>query len=65
MTPCMDVYKEKNQADGSLGKLKLRIVVRGDLQNKNLIGYTWSPKASTKTLKHFLAGAVKHKTGVN
>ena len=30
----MDVYKAKIQSDGSLDKLKLRIVVRGDLQNK-------------------------------
>ena len=29
MTPCMDVYKSKIQSDGSLDKLKLRIVVRG------------------------------------
>ena len=34
VTPCMDVYKAKNQSDGSLDKFKLRIVVRGDLQNK-------------------------------
>ena len=34
VTPCMDVYKAKIQSDGSLDKLKLRIVVRGDLQNK-------------------------------
>ena len=31
VTPCMDVYKEKNQSDGSLDKLKWRILVRGDL----------------------------------
>ena len=31
VTPCMDVYREKNQYDGSLDKLKLIIVVRGDL----------------------------------
>ena len=31
VTPCMDVYKSKIQFDGSLDKLKLRIVVRGDL----------------------------------
>ena len=30
VTPCMDVYKAKIQSDGSLDKLKLRIVVRGD-----------------------------------
>ena len=34
VTPCMDVYKSKIQSDGSLDRLKLRIVVRGDLQNK-------------------------------
>ena len=34
VTPCMDVYKTKIQSDGSLDKLKLRIVVRGDLYNK-------------------------------
>ena len=29
VTTCMDVYKSKIQSDGSLEKLKLRIVVRG------------------------------------
>ena len=32
--PCMDFHKENIQYDGSLDKLKLRNVVRGDLQNK-------------------------------
>ena len=41
MTPCMDIYKAKIQSDGSLDKLKLRIVFRGDLQNKELVGDTW------------------------
>ena len=43
VTPCMDVYKSKIQSDESLDKLKLRIVVRGDLQNKEMVGDTWSP----------------------
>ena len=30
VTPCMDIYKGKIQSDGSLEKLKFRIVVRGD-----------------------------------
>ena len=30
----MDVYKSKIQADGSLDKSKLRILVRGNEQNK-------------------------------
>ena len=34
VTPCMDVYKPKIQSGGSLNKLKLGIVVRGDLHNK-------------------------------
>ena len=33
VTPCMDVYKAKIESDGSLDKLKMRIMVRGDLQN--------------------------------
>ena len=65
LTPCMDVYKAKIQSDGSLEKLKLRIVVRGDLQNKEMIGDTWSPTASMRTLKHFLADAAKHKARVH
>ena len=51
MTPCMDIYKAKIQSDGSLDKLKLRTVVIGDLQNKELVGDTWSPTASMKTFK--------------
>ena len=57
----MDVYKSKIQYDGSLDKLKLRIVVRGDLQNKGMVGDTWSPTASMRTLKYFLADGAKHK----
>ena len=34
VTPCMDVYKSKIQSDGSLDKLKLKIMVRGYLKNK-------------------------------
>ena len=34
VTLCMDVYKAKIQSDGSIYKLKLRIVGRGDMQNK-------------------------------
>ena len=65
VTLCMDVYKAKIQYDGSLDKLKLRIVVRGDLQNKELFGYTLSPTASMRTLKYFLADTVKHKAIVH
>ena len=34
VTTCIDVYKAKIQSDGSLDKLKLRVMVRGDLKNK-------------------------------
>ena len=34
----MDVYKAKIQSDGSLEKLKLRIVVRGYFQIKEMVG---------------------------
>ena len=61
----MDVYKEKIQSDGSFDKLKLRIVVRGDLQNKEMVGDTWSPTSSMRTLKYFLADAAKHKARVH
>ena len=61
----MNVYKAKIQSDGSLDKLKLRIVVRGYLQNKEMVGDTWSPTASMRTLKYFLADAAKHKAGVH
>ena len=55
----------KIQSDGSLDKLNLRIVVRGDLQNKEIVGDTWSPTASMRTLKYFLAYAAKHKARVH
>ena len=61
----MDVYKANIQSGGSLEKLKLWIVVRGDLQNKELVGDTWSPTASMRTLKYFLADATKHKIRVH
>ena len=34
VTPCMDFYKTKIQYNGSIDKLKLIIVVRGDFRNK-------------------------------
>ena len=61
----MDVYKAKIQSDISLDNLKLRIVGRGDLQNKELVGYTWSPTSSMRTLEYFLADKTIHKTRVH
>ena len=65
VTPCMDEYKAKIQSDGSPDKLKLRIVVRGDLQNKEMVGDTWSPTVSMRTLKYFLLDTAKHKAIVH
>ena len=61
----MNVYKAKIQSDGSLDKLKLRIVGRGDLQNKEMVGDTWSPTASMRNLKYFLADTAKHEARVH
>ena len=61
----MDAYKAIVKYDGSLDKIKLRIVVRGDLQDKELVGDTWSPADSMRTLRYFLADAVKHKSKVH
>ena len=43
--------RQKFKFDGSLEKLKQRIVVRGNLQNKEMFGDTWYPTASMRTLK--------------
>ena len=51
VTPCMDVYIEKIQYDRSLENLMLIIVVRLDLQNKELVGDTWSTTSSMSNLK--------------
>ena len=61
VAPCMGVYKSKIQSDGSLDKLKLRILVRGYLQNKETIGDTWGLTSSMKTLKYFLADSASIK----
>ena len=50
VTLCMNVYKAKIQCDGSPEKSKLRIMVRGDLQNKGFILDTWSPTALMRDL---------------
>ena len=61
----MDVYKAEIQSDRSLDKLTLRILVRGDLQNNDMVGDTCSPTASMINLKYLLADATKHKAGVH
>ena len=61
----MDVYKAKIQSYASLYKLKLMIVVRGEMKNKELVVDNCSPTASMRTLKYFLAGSAKHKARVH
>ena len=39
----------------------LRILVRGDFQNKETFGDTWDTTSSMKTLKYFLADYYEHK----
>ena len=65
VTPSMGVYKAKIQSDGSLDKLKLRIVVRRDLKNNEMVGDKWSPTASMRTLKYFLADSERHRSRVH
>ena len=38
VTQFMYIYREKIQSDGSIDKLKLIILVRGDFKNKEMIG---------------------------
>ena len=65
VTPFRDVCKAKIQSGNSHDKLKFRISVIGDIHNKELVGDNWSPTASMRTLKHFLADAAKNKTRVH
>ena len=50
-TPTMDDNRVKLQCDGSLDKLKTRIVVRGDLQTKSIVEDTHSPTAFFPSFK--------------
>ena len=62
--PTKLVLKAKSLADGSLDKLKARIVARGDLQKDNEWQDTWSACASMRTVKMFLALACSFKRRV-
>jgi hypothetical protein len=56
-TPVMEIFKVKVKSDGSLDKLKTRLVVRGDLQDKNITEDKWSSTASFRSLRMFLGHA--------
>ena len=62
--PTMETNRVKLQSDGTLDKLKNRIVVRGDLQNKQSTEDKWSPTASFRSLKMVLAHAARLKVRV-
>jgi len=62
--PVMETFKVKVKSNGSLDKLKTRLVVRGDLQDKNITEDKWSPTASFQSLKMFLAHASQLKVRV-
>jgi hypothetical protein len=64
VTPIMETFRVKILSDGTLDKLKTRIVVRGDLQSKTLSEDKWSPTASFRALKMFLAHASRTKARV-
>ena len=59
----MDLNVVKLKSDGTLDKLKNHLVVRGDLQ-KNIEEDKWSPTASFRALKLFMAHAARLKVRV-
>ncbi len=64
MIPTMETNKVKIKSDGSLDKLKCRIVVRGDLQDTAMED-SWSPTAPFRSLKMFLADAARNRCRVH
>ena len=65
VTSYIDVYKTKNKYDVSLEKLNLIIVVRGYLQNKEIMGDTWDTTESRRTINYFLEESDKNTSRVN
>lgn len=63
-TPIMETFKVKIMSDASLDKLKTCLVVQGDLQNTSSSEDKWSPTASFRSLKMFLAHAARLKVRV-
>jgi hypothetical protein len=62
--PTMESIKVKIKSDGSLDKLKCRIVVRGDLHDTAMED-SWSPTAPFRSLKMFLTDAARNRCRVH
>ena len=61
--PVKCAFKAKLNSYGGLDKLKARICVRGDMQIKDIMN-NWSPTASVRLLKCFLADAIRHESSI-
>jgi hypothetical protein len=61
--PVMEIFKVKIN-NGTLDKLKTCIVAHGDHQGKSTMEDKWSPTASFRSLKLFLAHASRLKVRI-
>ena len=61
--PVKLALKEKLNSHGRLDKLKARVCLRGDMQIKDESN-PWSPTASSRLLRCFIADAIKNKTQI-
>ena len=64
MLPTLETNRVKLRSDGTLGMLKVRIVVRGDLQKNESNEDKWSPTTPFRAFKMLLADACRNKVRV-